>query len=57
MAKTRTSELKKMSRGELVRMCNGAGLNHTGSDEQLVERLAAAQVEPVQEAEAEPAAS
>lgn len=45
MAKITKQELKKKSRGELVRMCNAQGLDHTGSNEQLVSRLTEAQVE------------
>ena len=57
MAKTKFEkelerELKKESRGHLVRMCEGKGLPHTGDKDVLVARLVA--FEKAKDTEPEP---
>jgi surface antigen len=42
MAKTKFEQaLEKKSQGELVRMCGGKGLDHTGDRKALIARLVA----------------
>ena len=56
MAKTKyAKELEQKSQGELVRMCEGAALPHTGDKQALVARLVEAeQAESKQAEEPEP---